>query len=200
MVAANPELNPRVLSMKYVGWDSHSSQRIIPEVLADDPNTTQNRGIESGFRDIFGGKFGNSPSNSDALHGGFSALWESLPNQSDRANIVLTMAGEFGRQIRDNGDAGTDHGRGNMMLVIGEQCRGGLYGEMFPDSEVDKYDDAQLNTPDIDARTEIDPLFASVCDWVAPGSGQSVFPRTHSSYTGEAPIIERLGLFDSLMI
>lgn len=199
VVAANPELNPRVLSMQYGGWDSHNNQRIIPSVLANDQHTTDDRGIESGFRDIFGGRFGNSPSDSSALHGGFSALWESLPNQSDRNNIVLTMAGEFGRQIRDNGDAGTDHGKGNLMLVIGEQCRGGVYGEMFPDSEVDKYDDEQLNTPDIDARTEIDPLFASVCNWVDPGSGQYVFPRTRSGYSGEAPIIERVGMFDSLM-
>ncbi len=200
VVAANPELNPRVLSMQYGGWDSHNSQRQIPGSLANDPNTTDNRGIESGFRDIFGGQFGNNPSDSNALHGGFSALWESLPNQSDRNNIVLTMAGEFGRQIRDNGDAGTDHGKGNLMLVIGDQCQGGVYGEMFPDSEVDKYDDTSLNTPDIDARTEIDPLFASVCDWVDSGSGRYVFPRTHPSYSGEAPIIERVGMFDSLMI
>lgn len=199
IVAANPELNPRVLSMNYGGWDSHNNQRQIPGVLANDPNTIESRGIESGFRDIFGGKFGNNPSSPNALHGGFSALWESLPNQSDRNNIVLTMAGEFGRQIRDNGDAGTDHGKGNMMLVIGEECQGGVYGEMFPDSEVDKYDNTQLNTPDIDARTEIDPLFASVCDWVTSSSGQYVFPRTASGYSGDAPFIERAGLFDSLM-
>lgn len=200
IVAANPELNPRVLSMRYGGWDSHNNQRRIPDALADDPNTIESRGIESGFRDIFGGQFGNTPSDGNALHGGFSALWESLPNQSDRNNIVLTMAGEFGRQIRDNGDAGTDHGKGNLMLVIGEQCRGGVYGEMFPESEVDKYDNTRLNTPDIDARTEMDPLFAAVCDWVLPNSGQDVFPRMKSNFTGEKPIIERAGMFDSLMI
>ncbi len=198
VVAANPELNPRVLSMRYGGWDSHNNQRVIPNVLASDPNTTESRGIESGFRDIFGGKFGSGQSSPNALHGGFSALWASLPNQSDRNNILLTMAGEFGRQIRDNGDAGTDHGKGNLMLVIGERCRGGVYGEMFPDSEVDKYDNTQLNTPDIDARTEIDHLFASVCNWVSPNSGQFVFPRTRSGYSGTAPIIERAGMFNAL--
>ena len=112
---------------------------------------------------------------------------------------MLTIAGEFGRQIRDNGDAGTDHGKGNLMLVVSEQCNGGIYGEMFPVSELPKYDQPPNRTPDITPRTEIDPLFAAVCDWVSPGSGQSVFPRTAAGYAGTAPIIEASGMFNSLM-
>ena len=203
MIAINDvaELNPRVLSMGYGGWDSHASQRRIPAILAGDPNNPyESRGIESGFRDIFGGQFGSNPADPAALHCGFSALWQSLPNAGAGANIVLTIAGEFGRQIRDNGDAGTDHGKGNLMFVIGEGVRGGVYGEMFQDLEVDKYDDVSIRTPDIDPLTDIDSFFSKVSDWVAPGSGVSVFPRTSPSYTDDAPRIEMPGMFDSLMI
>jgi len=113
---------------------------------------------------------------------------------------VLTVAGEFGRQIRDNGGAGTDHGAGNLMLVIGEGTNGGVYGEMFPDDEIDKYDDEQrYRSPEIDPRSEIDTFFSEVCDWVQSGSGTSVFPRMASGYSGEAPIIESSGMFNNLM-
>lgn len=199
VIATNDLLIPRAMSMSYGGWDSHGNQRQVPAVLASDPNNPfQNRGIESGLRDIFGGQFGGSPSDPNALHCGFSALWASLPNASDRQNLVVTIAGEFGRQIRDNGDAGTDHGKGNLMLVISESCNGGVYGTMFQDAEVDKFDNEDLRTPDIDPLTEIDQLFSKVADWVAPSSGTSVFPRMASGYSGDTPLIEIPGLFNNL--
>lgn len=201
VIAANDLLDTRVASLSYGGWDSHGTQRQVPAVLSTDPNNPyQNRGIENGLRDIFGGQFGTNPIDSNALHCGFSALWKSLEGISGRQNLVLTVAGEFGRQIRDNGDLGTDHGKGNLMLVIGESVRGGIYGEMFPDTEIDKYDNASLRTPDIDPRTEIDQFFSQVADWIAPGSAASVFPRMASGYSGDAPDIELAGMFDSLMI
>jgi len=189
-------LNPRVMSMSYGGWDTHGSQRQVPGQLASDPtNPYVYRGIESGLRDIFEGQFGPNPSNPNALHAGFSALWQSL-TASDRSNIVMTIAGEFGRQIRDNGDNGTDHGKGNLMLVICEACQGGIYGEMFPGSEIVKYDQPPNRTPDIDPRTEFDHFFSKVCDWVQPGSGINVFPRMAS---GTPPMIEQAGMFDNLL-
>lgn len=201
VIAANDLLNPAVMSMRYGGWDTHGEQRQIPGELATDPNNPYvYRGIETGLRDIFEGQFGTNPFNGSALHGGFSALWASLPNQADRDKLVVTIAGEFGRQIRDNGDAGTDHGKGNLMFVISEWCQGGVYGEIFPQSEIPKYDLPVNRTPDIDPRTEIDHIFAKVSDWVATGSGSSVFPRTAPGYSGEAPIIEIPGMFDNLMV
>jgi len=198
-VVTNSIFDGRVMSLEYGGWDSHGSQRRVPQNFSSDPNSpNEDRGIESGLRDIFGGQFGNNPSNADALHGGFSALWASLPSNS-RQNIALTIAGEFGRQIRDNGDAGTDHGSGNLMFVIGERSQGGVYGEIFPESEIPKYEDSRLRTPDIDRRTEFDHFFASVCDWVSPNSGRIVFPRTAPGFNGDAPIIEQAGLFNNLL-
>ena len=200
MIVSNDLIDPRVLSMSVGGWDSHGNQRQVHEILLSDPNNTAvDRGIESELKDIFGGKYGSNPSDSAALHGAFSALYASLPNQADRNKIVLTVAGEFGRQIRDNGGAGTDHGKGNLMLVIGNGTNGGVYGEMFPDDEVDKYDDERQRSPDIDPRSEIDTFFSEVCDWVQPGSGTSVFPRMAPGYSGEAPIIESPGMFSNLM-
>ena len=198
--AANDLLNVRTVSMDYGGWDSHGDQRREagnPDI--NDPNIY--RGIESGFKDIFGGQYaeGLSPMDSAQLHGGFSALWASL-NAVDRDKMVITIAGEFGRQIRDNGDGGTDHGKGNIMFVIGERVRGGVYGELFPDNEVDKYENASFRTPDIEPRTSIDPIFARVCDWVSPNSGSIVFPRMASGFSGEQPIIESAGMFDSLFL
>jgi uncharacterized protein (DUF1501 family) len=45
-------------------------------------------------------------------------------------DIVLVTMSEFGRTVAQNGNAGTDHGHGNVMMVMGGGVRGGhIYGD-----------------------------------------------------------------------
>ena len=57
------------------------------------------------------------------LAGGLMAFWRDLgPSQQDVSVVVMS---EFGRRLRSNTAGGTDHGRGNVMFVLGPQARGG---------------------------------------------------------------------------
>ena len=40
-------------------------------------------------------------------------------------NVTLVAISEFGRNVRENGSRGTDHGRGSVMFVMGPQVAGG---------------------------------------------------------------------------
>jgi uncharacterized protein (DUF1501 family) len=55
-------------------------------------------------------------------------------NASD--NVLLFMFSEFGRRIADNG-SGTDHGAAGIAFAIGEDVKGGIYGE-YPSLESGK--------------------------------------------------------------
>ena len=56
-----------------------------------------------------------------ALRDGLGANW--------RRTTVLAMT-EFGRTVRENGSAGTDHGTGGVMLMAGGAIQGGrAYGD-----------------------------------------------------------------------
>jgi uncharacterized protein (DUF1501 family) len=66
------------------------------------------------------GEFGR---NAAWLAAALMAFWRDLgPLQADTSVVVMT---EFGRRLRANASAGTDHGRGSAMLVLGPQARGG---------------------------------------------------------------------------
>ncbi len=52
-------------------------------------------------------------------------------NASD--NVTLFMFSEFGRRIADNG-SGTDHGAAGIAFAVGENVKGGIYGE-YPSLE-----------------------------------------------------------------
>jgi len=141
-------LDYRVASMELGGWDSHGDQ-------ADR--------IEPKLEDMFGdGK-------------GFDTFTTELQTIDPTAydNMAVVISGEFGRQLSDNGDGGTDHGRGNSIIVIGSKVNGGIYGDMFPESDVPRFDKPSA---DINGLTSIEHVFGALSDWVSPGAGDVVFP------------------------
>lgn len=171
----NP-FNFRVASLEYGGWDSHKNQRDQ---------------IELQYAEIFGVDRGLS-----ALR---TALGTTMPAALD--NYVVTVAGEFGRQLRSNGDRGTDHGRGNYIFVMGSGVRGGIYGEMFPMTDVTDLQNGQnryerYNT-DIVGQTSLARVFGAVTDWVANDNtaGDAIFPSRAGSIQEAGVTVDRASVF-----
>ena len=147
----------RVASMEYSGWDTH--------------NQEQTR-FETNVSDIFG------------AGGGLDTLSQELAPLGTNDNTVYLFTTDFGRQLRANGDYGTDHGRGNYMILVGPGVNGGVYGEMFPASEITgpagqtRFDQRGA---DIEGRTSFEQVLTRVCDWVEPGTGAQVLPDANLS-------------------
>ncbi len=57
------------------------------------------------------------------LSEGLMAFWRDLGELQQDVSVVVMS--EFGRRLRSNTAGGTDHGRGNVMMVLGPQARGG---------------------------------------------------------------------------
>lgn len=135
-------LDLRVASIDMGGWDSHDGQKAM---------------IEKNFIDLFGHNKG--------LH----TLFDQLDSTA-KQNTLLVINGEFGRQIKSNFDFGTDHGRGNTMLVIGQGVRTGIYGEMFPADEIDRMETEP--SPEIIGRTTIEHLHKAIADWAVQANSE----------------------------
>ena len=112
------------------GWDTHANQGGIGGQLA---------GLLSPFAD------------------GMAALARSLgPAYSE---TVIVVVSEFGRTLAQNGNAGTDHGHGNVMWLMGGPVTGGKVHGEWPG-----LDDAALHEGrDLAAVTDYRTVLAQVC-------------------------------------
>lgn len=90
-------------------------------------------GVEAAFAEIGGwDHHGNeNPLLSNLLRQFSTALAAFSQDMGDRMeDIVLVTMSEFGRTVEENGNAGTDHGHGSLMMVLGGPVQGGkVYGK-----------------------------------------------------------------------
>lgn len=58
------------------------------------------------------------------LSNGLAAFYQDLSDQM--ANVTVVTMSEFGRTLDENGSAGTDHGHGGFMMLMGGGVQGGV--------------------------------------------------------------------------
>ena len=66
-------------------------------------------------------------------------------------NVTMFLYSEFGRRAMDNG-SGTDHGTGGIAFALGENVKGGFYGE-YPSLEPNKLEDGGNLLHNLDFRS-----------------------------------------------
>ena len=80
---------------------------------------------------------------------GIRAFFADLREQNASENVIMFLISEFGRRVIDNG-SGTDHGAGGVAFALGDQIRGGQYGE-FPSMKPEHLEQGDV-VPNVDFR------------------------------------------------
>jgi uncharacterized protein (DUF1501 family) len=110
---------------QYQGEFGRSLQQVARLIKAD-------VGVEAAFADIGGWDHhsNEAPQMTILLQQFGASLAAFTRDMGDRMDdIVLVTMSEFGRTVQEDGNNGTDHGHGNVMLVVGGPVRGGqIYG------------------------------------------------------------------------
>jgi uncharacterized protein (DUF1501 family) len=110
---------------QYQGGFANALQQIARLIKAD-------AGVEVAFADVGGWDhhINEAPQLTNLLRDYGTALAAFARDMGDRMeDIVLVTMSEFGRTAREDGNAGTDHGHGNVMMVLGGPVHGGkVYG------------------------------------------------------------------------
>lgn len=127
---------------EYPGSDYGNGLRQIAQLIKEDV------GLEVACVDIGGwdtheeqgGTEGNFANLLNELGQGLNAFYADMHEQLDRITVV-TMS-EFGRRAEENASAGTDHGHGNCMFVMGGEVKGGVHARWpgFNDADLDRGD------------------------------------------------------------
>lgn len=149
---------PRIAVTEADGWDTHANQGAATGNLA-----RRFRALDAGL-----GK----------LRDGLGAHWDST------AVLVVT---EFGRTVRVNGTAGTDHGTGGVALLLGGAVAGGKVVADWPGlGKSALYDDRDL-MPTTDLRGIFKTALVAHLGLDDARVAAQVFPQSHN-----APILPNL--------
>ncbi|MEM9557634.1 MAG: DUF1501 domain-containing protein [Acidobacteriota bacterium] len=151
------DLGLQVATLDLGGWDTHEGQGdgstgYLADLLAD-------------------------------LSAGLNALYTDLDGAGASAytnRLTVVVQSEFGRELYENADRGTEHGYGNLMMVLGGSVIGGLHGTwpgLAPGQLVDETDLA-VTTDYRRVLSEI--MIRRLCN----SDLDSIFP----GYTGYSPL------------
>ncbi|MCH9648693.1 MAG: DUF1501 domain-containing protein [Deltaproteobacteria bacterium] len=141
------ELGLSVATLDLGGWDTHNGQ-----------------GAGSG------GFFATLV---DELSRGLAAFYTDLDGSgaSDYASrLTVVVQSEFGRRLGENADTGTDHGHGNVMMVLGGNTVGGIHGawpgldpgQLFDGVDLDASTDYRQVLSEILIRRMCNPNLATI--------------------------------------
>lgn len=95
--------------------------------------------LDFGGWDTHEGQAYRFPQQVDTLARGLGALYNDLSRYHDRLSIVVMS--EFGRRLKSNESGGTDHGHGNLMMLLGQQVNGGRMFGQWPGLATEQLDD-----------------------------------------------------------
>jgi uncharacterized protein (DUF1501 family) len=119
------QIGLQVAAVDYGGWDTHENQG----------NNGQ----------------GQYAALIQGLSQGLTAFYTDLTNYVNSLTVVVMS--EFGRNVRENGSDGTDHGHGNIMLVLGGGINGGKVYADWPGLQLEQLDERQDLKITTDYRT-----------------------------------------------
>lgn len=101
---------------------------------------------------------GELPSQLERLAQALAAFRADLGPAFER--VLVVVMSEFGRTARENGTGGTDHGHGNVMLLLGGKVQGGRVLGNFPGLEPEHL----FEQRDVPVTTDFRDVLAEACE------------------------------------
>jgi uncharacterized protein (DUF1501 family) len=105
------------------------------------------------------------------INSALTSFYTDLKNQGLLQDTLILQFSEFGRRITENGSAGTDHGAAAVMMVLGGNVQGGLYGTAANLNPAGTNPTLENTGGDITYETDFRSVYARVIDnWLGANS------------------------------
>jgi uncharacterized protein (DUF1501 family) len=92
------------------------------------------------------------------LDSAVSAFHQDLTAYGMADRVLIATWSEFGRRPQENASGGTDHGTAAPVMLIGDQVKGGLYGQTPSLSKLDTSQNVAFN---VDFRSVYQEILTS---------------------------------------
>lgn len=127
--------------------------------------------VQTGGYDTHAAQGGTYNNLMTTLNDGLLAFYQDLSNLGLINDTLVLQFSEFGRRIGENGSGGTDHGAASVMMAIGGQVRGGIYGTAPSLSPDPANPTLENNGNDVRYETDFRSIYARVIDgWLGADS------------------------------
>ena len=135
--------------------------------------------VETNGWDTHAGQNGPLANNLERMSDEIAAFARSLGSRM--SDVVLVTMSEFGRTVKENGNRGTDHGHGTVMLILGGNTRGGKVHGKWPGLEREQLFEGR----DLAVTTDFRDVFAEVLTkHLGVAELTKVFPRYAAKSVG----------------
>ena len=114
--------------VEYPGSGLARQLQTIGAMIRDGMRTRVYYASLSGF-DTHSGQVGSHANLMGQLGGALRAFQNDLKAQGNEGRVVTMCFSEFGRRVRQNASAGTDHGTAAPLFLVGAPVRPGILGE-----------------------------------------------------------------------
>jgi len=127
--------------------------------------------VQTGGYDTHAAQGGMYSTLMGTLNDGLLAFYQDLSNHGLLSDTLILQFSEFGRRIIENGSGGTDHGAASVMMAIGGQVRGGIYGTAASLSPDPANPALENSANDVRHETDFRSVYARVIDtWLGADS------------------------------
>lgn len=103
------------------------------------------------------------------LSAGITAFLADLKAENKDKDVLVLVFSEFGRRVKENGSAGTDHGAASVMFAAGGNVKGGLYGH-YPSL-------TDLDDGDLKYNVDFRDAYAGILENFLGTSADRVLPK-----------------------
>ena len=112
----------------YPSSELASQLQLTAQLIKADIGTRVYYAVQSGY-DTHSAQLSLHPRLLAELSGAIGAFLDDLSAAKLEDRVLVMCFSEFGRQVRENASAGTDHGTAGPLLLAGSAVAGGLLGE-----------------------------------------------------------------------
>jgi len=130
--------------------------------------------VQTGGYDTHASQGGTYATLMTTLNDGLLAFYQDLNNNGLLNDTLILEFSEFGRRITENGSGGTDHGAASVMMAIGGQVRGGIYGTAPSLSPDPSNPTLENGANDVRYETDFRSVYARVIDRWLGGDSRAI--------------------------